>query len=142
MCGIVGTYRPEGAVTDEATLTLMRDSMAHRGPDGVGFGVRRRPLLCFGHRRLSIIDLSEAAAQPMVTDGGAFLVVFNGEVYNHAELTTTSSSVRPTVEDRPLRHRGAAAGLEQVGDVAQLDLYGMFAFAIYDGGPGQPTLHL
>lgn len=87
MCGIVGvlSFTQEPAV-DEATLIRMRDTMAHRGPDGGAnwFSADRR--VAFGHRRLSIIDLSTAANQPMVDESGDVCLTYNGEVYNHAEL--------------------------------------------------------
>lgn len=60
--------------------------MSHRGPDGAGVWISPDHRIGFGHRRLSIIDLSENAAQPMMTQDGRFVVVFNGEIYNHAEI--------------------------------------------------------
>lgn len=144
MCGIVGAYRPEGAKTDAATLVAMRDAMAHRGPDGVGFWRSPDGRCLLGHRRLSIIDLSEAASQPMVTAGGRLSIVFNGEVYNHAELRRqlTDAGVGVWQTD----HSDTEALLrawERVGPSCTSSLYGMFAFAIYDErSPGKPMLHL
>jgi len=64
----------------------MRDRMAHRGPDGVGIWVSPDRRVGLAHRRLSIIDLSSAASQPMANEDGSIQVVFNGEIYNHAEI--------------------------------------------------------
>jgi asparagine synthase (glutamine-hydrolysing) len=64
----------------------MRDSMAHRGPDGAGVWISADRRVGLGHRRLAIIDLSDAASQPMCNEDGSLWIVFNGEIYNHAEL--------------------------------------------------------
>ena len=64
----------------------MRDTMVHRGPDGAGVWLSKNACIGFGHRRLAVVDLSEAALQPMNLEGGVVSIVFNGEIYNHAEL--------------------------------------------------------
>jgi asparagine synthase (glutamine-hydrolysing) len=64
----------------------MRDVMAHRGPDGVGAWISEDRRIGLGHRRLAIIDLSQAADQPMSNEDGSVRVVFNGEIYNHGEI--------------------------------------------------------
>ena len=64
MCGIVGIVRFNGDVVDEARLKRMRDVLRHRGPDGEAIWANEKKTVLFGHRRLSIIDLSDAAAQP------------------------------------------------------------------------------
>lgn len=88
MCGIAGilSFSPATWPVDEATLVAMRDKMIHRGPDGAGVWVDEAARVGFGHRRLAIIDLSEAALQPMSLHDGSLSIVFNGEIYNHAEL--------------------------------------------------------
>jgi asparagine synthase (glutamine-hydrolysing) len=144
MCGIVGAYRPGGTNTDEATLVAMRDAMAHRGPDGVGLWRSPDGRCLFGHRRLSIIDLSAAASQPMVTAGGHLSIVFNGEVYNHSDLRRelTQAGVGRWQTD----HSDTEALLRawaRDGPKCVDKLYGMFAFAVYDGRtPDKPMLHL
>jgi asparagine synthase (glutamine-hydrolysing) len=87
MCGIVGIYclDSQGRV-DEALLARMRDTMVHRGPDGAGLYVSPDRRLGLGHRRLSIVDLSDTAAQPMTNEDQSVWVTFNGEIYNHASL--------------------------------------------------------
>ncbi len=88
MCGIVGalSFRNSTFTISESLLTAMRDTMAHRGPDGAGNWISPDCHLGLGHRRLSIIDLSECAAQPMCNEDGSLWVVFNGEIYNHADI--------------------------------------------------------
>jgi asparagine synthase (glutamine-hydrolysing) len=87
MCGIVGTVIFRGSSqVDPGLLQRMRDTMLHRGPDGGSQWIDQRGQVGLGHRRLSIIDLSNAATQPMATPDGRFVVVFNGEIYNHAEI--------------------------------------------------------
>ncbi len=88
MCGIVGTLSFDNSrfgVT-ESYIVSMRDTMIHRGPDGAGVWVSRDRRIGLGHRRLSIIDLSQTANQPMCNEDGCLWVAFNGEIYNHVEI--------------------------------------------------------
>lgn len=88
MCGIVGVYAygsHEPTIT-ESLLSTMTDTMVHRGPDGKGLWISKDRRVGLGHRRLAIIDLSEAAAQPMSNEDSTLWIVFNGEIYNHAEI--------------------------------------------------------
>lgn len=87
MCGIVGIYQFDRQLPVLAeSIERMRDSMVHRGPDGAGIWLAPDASVGLGHRRLSIIDLSNAAAQPMTNEDGTVWVTFNGEIYNHAGL--------------------------------------------------------
>lgn len=88
MCGIAGalSFNPARFSVTEPRLIAMRDAMVHRGPDGKGVWVGEEGRIGFAHRRLSIIDLSSLADQPMRTADGALTIVFNGEIYNHADL--------------------------------------------------------
>jgi len=88
MCGIVGILSFRNSVFDisDSLLMRMRDTMEHRGPDGAGKWISPDRHVALGHRRLSIIDLSECAAQPMSNEDGSLWVVFNGEIYNHGEI--------------------------------------------------------
>jgi asparagine synthase (glutamine-hydrolysing) len=88
MCGIVGAFVFDKASfrVTEGYVSRMRDVMTHRGPDGAGVWIASDSRVGLGHRRLSIIDLSEAAAQPMCNEDGTLWVSFNGEIYNHAEI--------------------------------------------------------
>lgn len=129
MCGICGIYRP-GAAVDPARVAAMRELMPFRGPDGAG--VSHGAGYALGHRRLSIIDLSEAGRQPMTNEDGSIELVLNGEIYNFAEL-------RPALERAG--HRFASRtdteviihGYEEWGLEALLRrIRGMYAFAIVD----------
>lgn len=88
MCGIMGMMAFRGSslhgVVDR--LDRMRDTMAHRGPDGAGSWISPDGQVALGHRRLSILDLSTNAAQPMCNEDGSLWVSFNGEIYNHADI--------------------------------------------------------
>ena len=93
MCGIAGFIKLGRADFDRsAVIKSMTDSLAHRGPDDSGFallsydGDAGKGSVTFGHRRLSIIDLSEKAHQPMEDKGGDLVITYNGEIYNYLEL--------------------------------------------------------
>ncbi len=88
MCGLVGALVFDGGPfrLSEPYLTRMRDSMVHRGPDGAGLWIGANGRIGLGHRRLSIIDLAEAAGQPMANEDETLWVTFNGEIYNHASI--------------------------------------------------------
>jgi asparagine synthase (glutamine-hydrolysing) len=90
MCGIVGafTFNHNDFRITEKYITRMRDTMAHRGPDGASTWISDDGRVGLGHRRLAIIDLSDAANQPMSNEDGSLWLVFNGEIYNHAEIRT------------------------------------------------------
>jgi asparagine synthase (glutamine-hydrolysing) len=145
MCGIVGAYDPAGGrACATPTLVAMRDRMVHRGPDGGGVWREPRGRCALGHRRLSIIDLSSAAAQPMTNGAGTVVLVFNGEIYNHAalrrELEQTGKYrwVTDHSDTEVLLH-----AFEEWGIACVERLIGMFAFAIFDGrDPQRPALHL
>ena len=84
MCGIAGELRFDDQFADAKAVALMTEAQARRGPDSEGlFGIGPR---CFGHRRLSIMDLSARAHQPFVDNALGLGIVFNGAVYNHHEL--------------------------------------------------------
>src|SRR5437868_2213749 len=87
MCGICGIYAfGDSFAVGEQLVTAMRDRMTHRGPDDGGSWTSPDGRLAFGHRRLSIVDLSRAGHQPMTNEDGTVWITYNGEVYNHAAL--------------------------------------------------------
>ena len=88
MCGIVGVYAfgPNASPVNAALLDRMRDTVSHRGPDGARSWISEDGRVGLGFRRLAIIDLSETAMQPMSNGDGNIRVLFNGEIYNHAEI--------------------------------------------------------
>ena len=86
MCGIAGIYNLNSEKLNIDDLIKMTDSMIHRGPDGGGVWISSDNKVGLGHRRLSIIDLSEKANQPMSNEDGTIRLTYNGEIYNHAEI--------------------------------------------------------
>jgi len=131
MCGIAGiidlNLRPVDSM--ERALIAMSNLIAHRGPDGAGAWQRHAHNVGLVHRRLSIIDLSEAASQPMTGENGA-VIVFNGEIYNYKELRQTFDS-RWKFQSQSDTECILAA-YERYGDSCLDHLRGMFAFAIWD----------
>ena len=132
MCGIVGYWGD--AVSDELPAVRMADRIAHRGPDGSGVWCDKAAGLALAHRRLSIIDLSLAGHQPMLSPCGRYVLVYNGEIYNHLDLRADLEREGGGFDWRghsdteillaALRHWGVKGGLERIN--------GMFAFALWD----------
>lgn len=88
MCGIVGSFvfNKSNFEISESYIVKMRDTMEHRGPDGCGIWISSDKKIGLGHRRLAIIDRSVVANQPMSNEDNSICLVFNGEIYNHAEI--------------------------------------------------------
>lgn len=86
MCGIVGGWSGQRFVALQDALPRMSAALAHRGPDDGGHWFDAEAGIALGHRRLSIVDLSPAGHQPMISACGRWVIVFNGEIYNHGEL--------------------------------------------------------
>ena len=88
MCGICGKLRTDGKPVEEKLIRSMASALSHRGPDDDGIYLNRLPdvSIGLGHRRLSIIDLSEAGRQPMPNEDRTIWMVFNGEIYNFRSL--------------------------------------------------------
>jgi asparagine synthase (glutamine-hydrolysing) len=135
MCGVVGAFVFNGSDfrIEEDYLIRMRDAMAHRGPDGSGFWISDDRRVGLAHRRLSIIDLSESASQPMSNEDGSLWTSFNGEIYNHAEIRAELEKIG--------QHRWKTShsdtemilhAFEQWGIDCLERFRGMFAIAIWD----------
>lgn len=127
MCGIAGILYFNRPVPEQSVIKKMTDAMAHRGPDAHNDYVQGRVAL--GHRRLSIIDLSDAANQPFADHAGRYRIVFNGEIYNFQEI-------KGRLIDYPFTTNGdtevlLAAYIKWGADSLNY-LKGMFAFAIWD----------
>ena len=88
MCGISGIISTEISIEQEVVVRRMNDALSHRGPDGEGYWCNTKKTVHLGHRRLSIIDLSDAASQPMHYLS-RYTIVYNGEIYNYPELRNT-----------------------------------------------------
>jgi len=129
VCGICGELRLDGAAVEAGLIGRMLPALERRGPDDAG--TWSGGSVAFGHRRLSIIDLSSRSHQPMVD--GELALVFNGAIYNYRELRT---------ELQAKGHSFVSGGDTEVilkayrewGDECPARLHGMFAFAIWDGG--------
>src|SRR3989338_124653 len=83
MCGIIGIL---GKLPEKNIVEQARDTMVHRGPDDAGIYYNLQAGIALGQRRLSIIDLSSAGHQPMISNDGRYIIVFNGEIYNYQEI--------------------------------------------------------
>src|SRR5262245_26143134 len=140
MCGIAGVFNFGAQARDErADVCRMRDALAHRGPDDAGLYQSPAGRAVLAHRRLSIVDLSEAGHQPMANEDGTVWVTFNGEIYNHASL-------RGPLQDRGHRFHSQTDTevlvhlYEEWGPELVTRLDGMFAFAIWDETQGRLLL--
>lgn len=132
MCGIAGVVLAPGKAVDKNRLIAMSQVVAHRGPDGSGYWIAPGGNVGLTHRRLSIIDLSPAGAQPMVSASGRYTVTYNGEIYNFPVL-------KKTLEADGVIFRGHSdtevllAAFERFGITDTLKrIDGMFAFAVWD----------
>lgn len=135
MCGIAGWYTSAGGADLGPMAQAMADTISHRGPDDHGVWSDEAAGLALAHRRLSILDLSPSGSQPMLSGCGRYVVVFNGEIYNHLELRRrlgetpgASPAWRGHSDTETLVESVAAWGVEQ----ALAAFVGMFAFALWD----------
>src|SRR5919204_3455373 len=129
MCGIAGIVSSDCLdLSAEARAVAMRDIISHRGPDDAG--LHCDSFAALAHRRLSIVDLS-SGQQPLSNEDGSIWIVFNGEIYNHAD-------VRQELEHHGHRYRTRSDtetivhAYEQWGDDCVHRLRGMFAFGVWD----------
>jgi asparagine synthase (glutamine-hydrolysing) len=131
MCGLCGELRFDGGAVDAAVVGAMRDRMPHRGPDAAGLHISPTASAGHGFRRLSIVDLSEVANQPMPNEDGTVHVLFNGEIYNFLALREELLA-----RGHRFRSRGDAEVIvhlyEEYGAEAIDRLDGMFAIALWD----------
>ena len=132
MCGICGILNlNDGNGISEELLIAMRDTMTHRGPDDAGLYISANGKIGLGHRRLSIIDLSPRAKQPMSNEDGTIWVVFNGEIYNYKSLRERLNQkghvFKSDSDTEVIIHLYEEKGIDCVHD-----LEGMFAFALWD----------
>jgi len=137
MCGIAGVLNFDGSPVDPRALKRMTDAIAHRGPDGEGWYHDKGVGL--GHRRLAIIDLSEAGRQPMITEDGRYALIYNGEIYNfreiRRELEELGYKFRSNTDSEVLLNSWAEWGRDSLHK-----FNGMFAFAVWDSV--EQVLHL
>jgi len=125
MCGIAGFYA-DSEIADKSDIVGMTGILRHRGPDASGYYYG--PKVKLGHRRLSIVDLTDAANQPMYSQSRKTVVVFNGEIYNYAEVAAQLGIKLRTKSDTEI----IAEAFERIGPKFVELLNGMFAIAICD----------
>jgi len=150
MCGFAGFRRPGGFAEDtaQAQILAMADRLAHRGPDDSGTWLDGPAGIALGHRRLSILDLSRAGHQPMVSASGRFVLAYNGEIYNHGDLRKAldrRSGTEGAAAERTWRGHSDTETLLACVDAdgirsALEQSVGMFAFALWDRQNRELTL--
>ena len=128
MCGIAGFIN--GNVDRAGVLKSMTDALIHRGPDAEGFWLDDKSGVSLGHRRLSIRDLSENGAQPMISASGRFVIAYNGEVYNVDDLKAKmpDHKFKGSSDTEVLLEAFERLGIEKTLEAVK----GMFAIALYD----------
>ena len=132
VCGIAGIMDYSGIGALRGTVSDMASALAHRGPDDQGFFWRDgAPSVALAHRRLRVIDLSEAGKQPMTNEDGSVWLVFNGEIYNYKalkeDLEKKGHKFRSSTDSEVILHQYEELGTECTGT-----FQGMFAFALWD----------
>lgn len=133
MCGIAGVYDKAPKFVLSGVTATMISKISHRGPDDSGVWVDDAAGIGLGHQRLSILDLTEAGHQPMVSADGRFVLVFNGEIYNHAQLRSrlklpSGVTWRGNSDTETLLESFATVGIQQTLQACE----GMFALALWD----------
>lgn len=138
MCGIAGFCNFAGAGGSRdgilENVERMKERMYHRGPDAGGIWLSEDLRVALGHRRLSIVDLSENGAQPMISHSGRFVIAYNGEIYNYKKLADQllsdgmTAGFRGSSDTEVLLEAFEAYGIEET--ISQCK--GMFAIALYD----------
>lgn len=132
MCGLTGLLSFENPEKIPENLQEMTDCISHRGPDGDGFWVDKENFIGLGHRRLAIIDLSEAGEQPMWSPSKRYVMVYNGEIYNYLDLKTEFENEGHIFKGHSDTEVLLAA-FEKYGVKQTLQkLSGMFAVAVFD----------
>lgn len=129
MCGICGFFNLDGEQAKQSILRKMADAIIHRGPDGEGYYVDR--MVALGHRRLSIIDLTDNGKQPMLSKGGNYSIVYNGELYNFRELRAELEKLGYIFHSKCDTEVVLYSYVEW-GEKCLDRFNGMFAFVIYD----------
>jgi asparagine synthase (glutamine-hydrolysing) len=134
MCGIAGIFGD--AARDPATIQKMSAAIRHRGPDDDGLWIDPEAGVALASRRLSIIDVSPAGHQPMLSADGRFVLIFNGEIYNHAELRRQLEEAAEEPQGGWRGHCDTETFLQAISvwglEAALEKAVGMFAFALWD----------
>ena len=130
MCGFAGVLSKNKTLLNPNLINRMTETINHRGPDAFGFWSSDKDGIALGHRRLSILDLSKAGNQPMKLEKGRYVLVYNGEIYNHKQIRAKiinhnwlGSSDTETL----------LVAFEQLGIKETIQhCVGMFSFAVWD----------
>ncbi len=141
MCGFTGFYSWNvSAEKQSEVIVKMTNAIAHRGPDSMGFWNDKKFGLGLGHRRLAILDTSAAGTQPMTSLSGRYILVFNGEIYNHLDLRSELRSIKDLSLSEGIFNWRGNSDTETL--LACIDFFGvenavkkcngMFAFALWD----------
>lgn len=139
MCGISGWQLPRGVRLDREVLTAMADALDHRGPDDRGYFLTEDGTTAFAQNRLSIIDLSPAGHQPMISDDGAYVLNYNGELYNFRSLRAELESDGHVFKSR-CDTEVVLRAWEAWGRKALRRFDGMFALAVWEARSGTMVL--
>lgn len=131
MCGVAGILKLDNTKLSNGVLERFTNSLAHRGPDGAGFYLNKESYLGFGHRRLSILDISDKGKQPMSYDNGRYWITYNGEIFNFIEI-------RKDLVKRGYKFNSESdtevilGSYKEWGEACLGKFNGMWSFAIWD----------
>ena len=145
MCGITGfidASESYDSINAPFVLSSMADKIKSRGPDAFGYWFSKDRDIAFGHRRLSVIDLTSSGSQPMISDDGRYVIIFNGEIYNHRSIRENILKTHPNTKwssSSDTQTLLVAIKLYGIKNAVQR-CKGMFSFAIWDNK--DKVLHL
>ena len=130
MCGINGYFSSKSSYTVN-DIHLMNNAMPHRGPDAQG--TYNDEVVGLGHLRLSILDLSEGANQPMHSNSNRYVIAFNGELYNFKEVKAEIKKIKPTLQFKTTSDTEVLIEAFEIWGPSMIQKFnGMFAIALYD----------
>lgn len=140
MCGIAGFFTPNQRIGSNSEFIIQRmvDSLSHRGPDDFGVWLDKNKSIALGHRRLAIVDTSQGGHQPMLSASGRYVLIFNGEIYNHKAIRHELNACG-SVQGNSVNWRSESdtetliEAIDAWGvDEALKECVGMFAIAVWD----------
>ena len=133
MCGITGFYSKTSSTFNNAILK-MNSAISHRGPDNSGLWQDKNSGIVFGHQRLSILDLSSAGNQPMLSNSERFIITYNGEIYNHLDIRNEIKKKNLNLKWKSSTDTETLLEALELWGVEETlkKTVGMFAFALWD----------
>lgn len=136
MCGISGFYYTDFLKRNEIEnqIYLMNETINHRGPDNSGYWINQNNSVALGHQRLSIIDLSDAGSQPMISNSGRYVITFNGEIYNHKTIRKKLNNTGNNISWKGYSDTETVINAIEIWGLEKTlsEIIGMFAFAVFD----------